>query len=414
MSYAVRGTTSTAPAGSSGEAAATTATVRDYVCLFTHDLKRKQKRWQDGKLKYHTFNKRIMVYDDRGNFIGDGHWPAGGDLEEGEELQLDRGAAMVQVADCVGSREQDLTELLDRRAREVEKRRAVAAAKTPTPGRAGHRQQQQQQPRPQDRQRSTHFQLNHRPLSRIVRSPGPIGRAAVPARSPYEARNGNPTADARPAPPPAKKRRTSPSPPSKTGFAQSLFGARLNLSTCPVAVSTLRSRLLKEKTHVQEAADAAAGLAAEEDDVVALDEGPKAKQPPTQRLTRGAVDTSFAKGRTDAEQRAVSGERDGLHLGKLGKQSFRIQRQEPPSEQRDDPASDYKHGTLQPAVVVVDDGEEQPDSTGTREEALVGASREQPVVKVAWPKADHGCRAGKFQSAQLSPVAPKQSRLWPN
>lgn len=257
MSYAVRRVVdpSTAP-NSSGEPP-TTATVLDYICLFTHDLRRKQKRWQDGKLKYHTFNKRIMVYDDRGNFIGDAHWHGGGDLEEGEELELDRGAAIVQVADCVGSREQDLTEILDKRVREVEKRRNLAAAKTPQSSRAGAQSRQQEQP---------HFQVSHRSLSSIVPSPGPIGRAAISDRSPFEARKAE-------GAPPAKKRRVSPSPPSKTGFAQSLFGARLNLGGSG-AMASLKMRALKERTNLQRKVDEGdKGQSSDGDeDVVIVDE----------------------------------------------------------------------------------------------------------------------------------------------
>ncbi|GKT48819.1 protein ZGRF1 [Colletotrichum spaethianum] len=104
------------------------APVLEYICLFTHDLKRKQKRWQDGRLKFHTFNKRIMVYDERGNFIGDMHWREDFDFGEGEEFNLERGAVIVQVAECVGSKDQDLTELLDKRAREVEQRHARSSA----------------------------------------------------------------------------------------------------------------------------------------------------------------------------------------------------------------------------------------------------------------------------------------------
>ncbi|KAK8914754.1 hypothetical protein VCV18_011072 [Metarhizium anisopliae] len=118
MSYAVRIIDPSTAPNVSGDPPPTTASVIDYSCLFTHDLRRKQKRWQDGRLKYHTFNKRIMVYDDRGNFIGDAHWHGGGDLQEDEELELDRGAAIVQVGESTGSREQDLTEILDKRARE--------------------------------------------------------------------------------------------------------------------------------------------------------------------------------------------------------------------------------------------------------------------------------------------------------
>ncbi|KAK2591473.1 hypothetical protein QQS21_010849 [Conoideocrella luteorostrata] len=267
MSYAVRKIDSSLAQGSSGEAPMT-ATVLDYICLFTHDLKRKQKRWQDGKLKYHTFNKRIMVHDDRGNFIGDGHWHAGGDLEEGEELQLDRGAAIVQVADCVGSREQDLTELLDKRAREVEKRRAVAAAKTQSSSKV--RPQAQAQAQAQDQ--NPHFQMNHRPLNSIVPIPGPIGRAAIPGRSPYEARQVEVLGTRET--PPTKKRRTNPSPPSQAGFAQNLFGTRLNLSGSSAA-SNWRLRALREKKNIQ--VEAPRRNENEDGDVVVVNERPRPK-----------------------------------------------------------------------------------------------------------------------------------------
>ncbi|KAJ4402154.1 hypothetical protein N0V85_005366 [Neurospora sp. IMI 360204] len=92
---------------SSGRSAAganetgSTAPVLEFLCLFTHDLKRKQKRWQDGRLKYHTFNRRVMVYDDRGNHVGDMHWRRDWDFDEGEEIELERGGVIVQVAECV-------------------------------------------------------------------------------------------------------------------------------------------------------------------------------------------------------------------------------------------------------------------------------------------------------------------------
>lgn len=279
MSYAVKKIDPSVTPGSSGEATPTTATVLDYNCLFTHDLKRKQKRWQDGKLKYHTFNKKIMVYDERGNFIGDAHWQAGGDLEEDEELELDRGAAIVQVADCVGCREQDLTEVLDKRAREVEKRRAMAAAKTPAPSRARATPAPAPAPAAQD---GTHFQLSHRSLRSIVPSPGPLGRAAISSRSPYETRKADGMRGAQEqAPPLAKKRRTCPSPPSKAGFARSLFGAALSLSTCAGGAPGLRTRALKERrVSVQEVAGGEAnGAGDDDDDAVVVKAGASAKLP---------------------------------------------------------------------------------------------------------------------------------------
>ncbi|SPQ19794.1 3a64c354-4cae-449d-8ad4-99325f8fd276 [Thermothielavioides terrestris] len=90
------------PAGAtSASSGRCSAPVLEFVCLFTHDLRRKQKRWEDGRLKYHTFNKRVMVYDERGNFVGDMHWQRESEFGEGEEFQLERGGAIVQAIETV-------------------------------------------------------------------------------------------------------------------------------------------------------------------------------------------------------------------------------------------------------------------------------------------------------------------------
>ncbi|PTB70312.1 hypothetical protein BBK36DRAFT_1173839 [Trichoderma citrinoviride] len=95
------------------------------ICAYS-----RKKRWQDGKLKFHTFNQKYMVYDDGGGFVGDGHWQGdASEVTEGLEMNLDRGMAIVQVLECTGSKEQDLGEVLGKRVREVEERRASAAAK---------------------------------------------------------------------------------------------------------------------------------------------------------------------------------------------------------------------------------------------------------------------------------------------
>ncbi|SPJ79865.1 uncharacterized protein FTOL_08256 [Fusarium torulosum] len=223
----------------------TTATVVDFICLFTHDLKRKQKRWQDGILKYHTFNKRVMVYDDRSHFIGDAHWQGGGDLEPGDEFELDRGSAIVQVSDCTGQREQDLTELLDKRAKEVEKRRTNAGIRTP-----GSTAAVTQTPR--NDQNAPHFQLRYRPLNDLVGGSSSIGRAVVSPHSPYEVRKmaestgqqqDSPSEEARPS----KRRRQEDSPPSKMGHARALFGTTLTLTPFSSSMPLARSQTLQER-----------------------------------------------------------------------------------------------------------------------------------------------------------------------
>ncbi|KPM46369.1 hypothetical protein AK830_g236 [Neonectria ditissima] len=226
----------------------TSASVLEFICLFTHDLKRKQKRWQDGTLKYHTFNKRIMVSDDRGHFIGDAHWQTGGDLEPGDEFELDRGSAIVQVSDCTGQREQDLTELLDKRAKEVEKRRANAISRTSRPSNGVVPSPAQDQ--------SPHFQLRHRPLTSIVGTPSRIGRAVISPHSPYEVRQmaqraQQPEQSERPAqpedPPPSKRRKQDLSPLTKPSHARSLFGAALTLTPLPTSSLSAQIQVLRDR-----------------------------------------------------------------------------------------------------------------------------------------------------------------------
>ncbi|KAK0717244.1 hypothetical protein B0T26DRAFT_709264 [Lasiosphaeria miniovina] len=218
--------------GQDGGSAASSAPVLEFQCLFTYDLRRKQKRWQDGRIRYHTFNKRVMAYDDRGNFVGDMHWRGDYDFDEGEEVKLERGGVIVQVAECVGRHDQDLSELLDKRVKEKEQRSAQAAAR---PARPGPVHNAGSVPRLQPAQ--DHFQTRHRPLHRLLGTPSrPYGRATVPTESPFEQRhNPNETPAGQPDTRPSKKRRCDDIPPSKMGYAQSLFGAPLILSGAPMS-----------------------------------------------------------------------------------------------------------------------------------------------------------------------------------
>lgn len=222
------GTTSLSTTGS-------TAPVLEYLCLFTRDLRRKQKRWQDGRLKYHTFNKRIMVYDDRGNFVGDTHWRADCDLDAGEEVELERGGVIVQISDCVGRQTQDLSELIDKPLQEKQQRHAAAASRTPAPSLV-------RRPDPRLQPPPDHFQLRHRPLKDLIGTPtGHHGRAAVPVGSPFEQRHGTPrSSDPHDEERPGKRRKRDNTPPSKMGYARSLFGATLSLSGAPVSSAPLR------------------------------------------------------------------------------------------------------------------------------------------------------------------------------
>jgi hypothetical protein len=210
----------------------TTALVLEYLCLFTHDLRRKQKRWQDGRLKYHTYNNRVMVFDERGNSVGDMHWHADWAFDEGEEIQLDRGGVMVQVSECVGRQMKDLSELVDKRVQEKEQRQAMMAVRStssmPTrPSLAPSRAQ----PPPPD-----HFQMRHRPLLQVIGNPtGHLGRSHVSSQSPFEQRKSTSAENGENVDQRASKRRRYEEPQSKKGYAQNLFGAMLSLSGGPTS-----------------------------------------------------------------------------------------------------------------------------------------------------------------------------------
>ncbi|KAI9743388.1 MAG: hypothetical protein M1818_003234 [Claussenomyces sp. TS43310] len=200
-----------------------TAPVIEFRCLYTADLRRKQKRWQDGRLKFHTFNRRVMVYDERSNFVGDTHWRQDHDLEEGEEVELERGGIIVQVADRTGTQEQDLSELLDKRVRDKENRasaRSGASSPLRTPP-FDVRRDRQMQPF------GTASDSRPKSLNDVLGpATGHFGRAAVPTLSPYRARH-EATDNENDQP---LKRRKGDVHSNKSCYSQNLTGASLILS----------------------------------------------------------------------------------------------------------------------------------------------------------------------------------------
>ncbi|EON64427.1 hypothetical protein W97_03658 [Coniosporium apollinis CBS 100218] len=154
-----------------------TAPVIEFRCLYTHDVRRKQKRWQDGFLRFHTFNKRVMVYDVPRNYVGDHHWKEGAQLQEGDEVTLDKGV-LVEVGEVVGTTETDLSPLFERKPKETPEK---AGATSPAKAASSMRSTAGLVPPP----------LRHRSLNTLLGTPrGSLGRAVLPSKSPYEARQG--------------------------------------------------------------------------------------------------------------------------------------------------------------------------------------------------------------------------------
>ena len=154
-----------------------TAPVIEFRCLYTHDVRRKSKRWQDGFVKFHTFNKRIMVYDVPRNFIGDLHWKDQGEIQEGDEITLES-AVLVQVNEPIERTETDLTPLF--------KKRDDGSAKKAV----GMQDRTRHSGAPQVDRAGAPSHNRHKSLHALLgTSKGPHGKAVLPTRSPFEMRS---------------------------------------------------------------------------------------------------------------------------------------------------------------------------------------------------------------------------------
>ncbi|KZF23010.1 hypothetical protein L228DRAFT_247451 [Xylona heveae TC161] len=168
-----------------------TAPVLEFGCLYTLDIRRKAKRWHDGFLRFHTFNKRIMVYDMPRNFIGDVHWRESGDLQDGDEITLEKGV-LVQVGEPVGRSEQDLTGLWEKKVKDREERvkKGSVTPRSPAATSSASISAQAQSPTPRNLPLLP-AQLRPRSLNSLLgltrRS---SGRVEAPVRTPFEERYG--------------------------------------------------------------------------------------------------------------------------------------------------------------------------------------------------------------------------------
>ena len=142
-----------------------TAPVHEYRCLFTREAHKKAKKWHDGSLRFHTFNRRVVVYDDGNHKVGDLHYRQEEEFGEGVELTLE-GRVLVQVEQQTGETETDISQVVHTRHDEgperVKRIRLAVAAS----------QQSQQS------------------LKALLGSSQRQGRARQPYQSPYEQRHG--------------------------------------------------------------------------------------------------------------------------------------------------------------------------------------------------------------------------------
>lgn len=219
-----------------------TAPVLEFRCLYSADTRRKQKRWQDGRLKFHTFNKRVMVFDEKANLVGDAHWREKAPLDEGAELELERNGILVTVTEFIERRDQDLTELIDKRVREREER-FIARNGDSSPARSAASVIRSQT--------IAAAHLKPKPLNSILGTPyGHYGKAFIPNTSPFEQRQmlNASHASENDSPRPTKRRKANETQPSKIGFAQNLMGATLSFTPTSSNTGPIRYESLKLKS----------------------------------------------------------------------------------------------------------------------------------------------------------------------
>ncbi|PYH67296.1 DNA helicase ZGRF1-like domain-containing protein [Aspergillus vadensis CBS 113365] len=158
-----------------------TAPVIRFRCLYTYDMRRKAKRWQDGFLRYHTFNKRIMVYDVAGNYVGDHHCRQDEGIQDGDELELDNGA-LIEVCEPVERTETDLSGLHSNK-RKGQGSPSQRPGGTPTPTTVVYNSSTPARPSLPSQQKPTRS-LND--LLGIKKTPTPTQRAGSPQTGPRQ------------------------------------------------------------------------------------------------------------------------------------------------------------------------------------------------------------------------------------
>ncbi|CUS10585.1 unnamed protein product [Tuber aestivum] len=111
-----------------------TAPVDEYRVMWTPNKTQKIKKWHDGFLRYHSFNRRMLVYDDGRHLVADMYLRDREFLGEGDELEFEH--HLVSIEDFSGSVNQDLTPIFSPALqRKQAATTAASAVQTPIPNR---------------------------------------------------------------------------------------------------------------------------------------------------------------------------------------------------------------------------------------------------------------------------------------
>ncbi|RPB24114.1 hypothetical protein L211DRAFT_207311 [Terfezia boudieri ATCC MYA-4762] len=107
--------------------ASQTAPIDEFRILWTSQKKQKLKKWQDvsrstGLLRFHTYNKRMIVYDETRALVCDMYLQRADKVNAGDELEFEH--HLVTVEEFKGTVVQDLSAII---SPILERRQVVAS-----------------------------------------------------------------------------------------------------------------------------------------------------------------------------------------------------------------------------------------------------------------------------------------------
>ncbi|KAF8543273.1 hypothetical protein BDD12DRAFT_246554 [Trichophaea hybrida] len=110
-----------------------TAPIKEFRVMWTQQKKQKLKKWHDGTLRFHTFNNRMLLYDEGRTLITDKYLKPGTIIDEGDEVEFEQHLATIE--EFLKTVIQDLTPVFAPAVQRQQQRAAIAARNAMSPAR---------------------------------------------------------------------------------------------------------------------------------------------------------------------------------------------------------------------------------------------------------------------------------------
>ncbi|KAF8476001.1 hypothetical protein BDZ91DRAFT_202051 [Kalaharituber pfeilii] len=115
--------------------ASQTSPIDEFRVFWTSQKKQKLKKWQDGLLRFHTYNKKMIVYDETRTLVCDMYLQRADRVYEGDELEFEH--HLVTVEEYLGMVVQDLSVIISPIIERRQQRQQLVHPQSPVYPRAG-------------------------------------------------------------------------------------------------------------------------------------------------------------------------------------------------------------------------------------------------------------------------------------